>query len=124
MHPVRHQHSSDVQTVCAKAAFLMAALCAVCWQVLSAAAVPYDIVYVRAPRAGDNTHTRWAEVARPMFVEPGSDLVLLHPDGTEEVLVAAGKGAVADPCVSFDAQWVYYSFFADLSSGNWVGNSA
>jgi hypothetical protein len=99
------------------------ALCAVCWQVLSAAAVPYDIVYVRAPRAGDNTHVRWAEVARPMFVEPGSDLMLLHANGTEEVLVAAGKGAVADPCVSFDAQWIYYSYFTDLSSGYWIGNN-
>src|SRR4029453_6488673 len=107
---------------CTKAAFLVAALVAACWQVLPAATVPYDIVYVRAPRAGDDTLTRWAEVARPMFVEPGSDLVLLHPDGTEEVLVAAGRGAVADPCVSFDAQWIYYSYFPDLSA-YWANNT-
>src|SRR5262245_13809364 len=88
----------------------------------STAAVSYDIVYVRAPRAGDNTYTQWAEVYSPMGAEPGSDLILLHPDGSEEVLVAAGKGAVADPCVSFDAQWIYYSYFPDLSGGNWVGN--
>ena len=28
--------------------------------------------------------------------------MLLHPDGTEEVLVAAGEDAIADPFVSFD----------------------
>ncbi len=42
--------------------------------------------------------------------------MLLHPDGSEEVLVAGGVGAVTDPFVSFDAQWVYYSFFYDVRS--------
>ncbi len=40
--------------------------------------------------------------------------MLLHPDGSEEVLVAGGNGAVTDPFVSFDAQWVYYSYFPDV----------
>lgn len=58
-----------------------------------------------------------ADVFRPMWVEAGSDLVLLHPNGSEDVLVAAGKtGAVADPCVSFDAKWVYYSYFPDVTA--------
>jgi hypothetical protein len=39
----------------------------------------------------------------------------LHPDGTEEVLAAGGKGAIAEPYVSFDAQWVYYSYFHDTA---------
>ncbi|MFN7917484.1 MAG: hypothetical protein U0Q55_19210 [Vicinamibacterales bacterium] len=43
----------------------------------------------------------------------GSDLMLLHPDGTEEVLVPGGDGAIADPAVSFDAQWIYYARFHD-----------
>jgi hypothetical protein len=73
----------------------------------------YDIVYVRAPRFGDEKATRWAEVFNPLNVDPGSDLVLLHPDGSEEVLVDGGKGAVADPYVSFDGQWVYYVLFHD-----------
>lgn len=73
----------------------------------------YDIVYVRAPRFGDEKATRWAEVFHPMNVDPGTDLVLLHPDGSEEVLVKGGDGAVADPYVSFDAQWVYYVRFYD-----------
>ncbi len=73
----------------------------------------YDIVYVRAPRFGDEKATRWAEVFNPLNVDPGSDLVLLHPDGSEELLVEGKKGAVADPYVSFDGQWVYYVLFHD-----------
>ncbi|MFT5523481.1 MAG: hypothetical protein ACI9HK_001427, partial [Pirellulaceae bacterium] len=73
----------------------------------------YDIVYVRAPRFGDEQATRWAEVFNPLNVDPGSDLVLLHPDGSEEVLVTGGDGAVADPYVSFDGQWIYFVLFHD-----------
>ncbi len=76
--------------------------------------VDYDIVYVRQPRYGDETHTIWPEVFHPARAEPGADLMLLHPDGTEEVLVAGGVGSVTDPFVSFDGQWVYYSYFYDL----------
>ncbi len=74
----------------------------------------YDIVYVRAPRHGDDVGTNWAEISSPLFMDPGADLMLLHPDGEEEVLVAGGKGAVADPMVSFDGEWVYYTLFHDL----------
>src|SRR5689334_7063241 len=84
---------------------------------LSAAGpVSYDIVYVRAPRAGDNTYIRFPDVFFPTAMPSGSDLMLLHPDGTEEVLYAAGKGAVLDPAVSFDAQWVFFSYIPDASS--------
>jgi hypothetical protein len=76
--------------------------------------VPYDVVYVRQPRFGDNTNTIWPEVFHPARLDPGADLMLLHPDGREEVLVAGGNGGVTDPFVSFDAQWVYYSLFPDL----------
>ena len=80
----------------------------------AAAVVPYDIVYVRQPRFGANSNTIWPEVFHPARIDPGADLMLLHPDGTEEVLVAAGNGAVTDPFVSFDAQWVFYSYFPDV----------
>lgn len=80
----------------------------------AAAAVDYDIVYVRQPRFGDTQSTLWPEVFHPARLEPGADLVLLHPNGTEEVLVAGGNGAVTDPYVSFDAQWVYFSRFPDV----------
>ena len=76
-------------------------------------AVAYDVVYVRQPRRGDNTHIVWPEVCHPGRVEPGSDLMLLHPNGAEEVLVVAGNGAVTDPFISFDGQWVYYVYFPD-----------
>ena len=79
----------------------------------AAGALPYDVVYVRQPRYGDATNTTWPEVFHPARIDPGADLMLLHPDGSEEVLVAGGIGAVTDPFVSFDAQWVYYSYFPD-----------
>ena len=74
----------------------------------------YDIVYVRAPRRDPTGKSRWAEVGDPRTMEPGADLMLLHPDGTEEVLVAAeGNESVADPQVSFDGEWVYFARFHD-----------
>jgi len=75
----------------------------------------YDVVYVRTPRKGDAVGTNWAEISNPVFMDAGGDLMLLHPDGKEEVLVAGGAGAVADPMVSFDGEWVYYSKLHDLS---------
>jgi len=79
-----------------------------------ATGVNYDIVYVRAPRYGNDTNTKWPEVKSPVRMEPGSDLMLLHPDGSEEVLVKGGDGAVVDPFVSFDGQWIYFAKFHDL----------
>jgi hypothetical protein len=70
--------------------------------------IDYDIVYVRAP------HERFIfpDVGAPTLVEPGADLMLLHADGSEEILVAGGdRGSVADPFVSFDGEWVYHAFF-------------
>src|SRR6266436_5878180 len=63
----------------------------------------YDIVYVRARRAGDKIHKRfYTDIATPVTLEPGADLMLLHPDGSEDLLVKGGDGAVTDPVVSFD----------------------
>ncbi|MBI3857170.1 MAG: FecR domain-containing protein, partial [Planctomycetes bacterium] len=70
----------------------------------------YDIVYVRARRAGDEVHKRfYTDFSQPVTLEPGADLMLLNPDGKEELLVEGGKGSITDPMVSFDGQWVYYS---------------
>ncbi len=79
-----------------------------------AGVVDYDIVYLRRPRFGDATNTLWPDAARPHQMDPGTDLMLLHPDGSEEVLFDAGWGSVTDPYVSFDAQWVYFSYFHDM----------
>ncbi|MEM7248252.1 MAG: thrombospondin type 3 repeat-containing protein [Acidobacteriota bacterium] len=45
--------------------------------------------------------------------------MLLHPDGSEEILVAAGNGAVTDPFISFDGEWVFYSHFPDVRPGSY-----
>lgn len=74
----------------------------------------YDIVYVRQARYGDADNTIWPEVFHSARLDPGADLMLLHPDGSEEVLVAGGDGGVTDPFVSFDGTSVYYARFPDL----------
>jgi hypothetical protein len=79
----------------------------------------YDIVYVRAQRAGDEIHKRfYTDFSQPVTMEPGADLMLLHPDGREELLVEGGDGSITDPMVSFDGQWVYYSHLYNLKSHN------
>src|SRR5262245_1809662 len=85
----------------------------------------YDIVYVRTPRKGNAPHSsRWADAAFPMNVDAGGDLMLLHPDGSEERLVEGGNGSVTDPFVSFDGEWVYYSHFSDLRQRQGQGGAA
>src|SRR5262249_13139301 len=70
----------------------------------------YDVVYVRAPRMVKGKDGKeqqapvWPDASNPENLRAATDLMLLHPDGKEEVLVEGGKGAVADPYVSFDAQ--------------------
>jgi len=74
----------------------------------------YDIVYVRAPRPAGKAVSRWAEVGDPRTMDPGADLMLLHPNGSEEVLVPVKPHeSIADPFVSFDGQWVYYAKMHD-----------
>ena len=80
--------------------------------------VDYDVVYVRQPRFGDETNTTWPEVFHPARADPGADLMLLHPDGTEEILVDCTVCSVTDPVLSFDARLVYYSLFHDLTQVN------
>jgi hypothetical protein len=77
----------------------------------------YDIVYVRAPRTQPDGRSRWAEVGDPRSMEPGADLMLLHPDGSEEVLVPVqGNESIADPFVSFDGKSVYFAKLHDAKS--------
>jgi hypothetical protein len=85
----------------------------------------YDLVYIRTPRKGNAPHSsRWPDASLPLNVDAGGDLMLLHPDGSEELLVAGGKGSVTDPSVSFDGEWVYYSRFEDLTDRTGHGGSA
>lgn len=73
----------------------------------------YDIVYVRGTRRTDGKEARWAEFSKPTMMELGADLMLLHPDGSEEVLVNGADGSVMDPYVSFDGESVYFTKFVD-----------
>ena len=81
----------------------------------------YDIVYVRAPRTvkdkdgKDRLAMVWPDASQPFNMRASTDLMLLHPDGSTEELVAGAPGAIADPYVSFDAQWVYYTHFHDVA---------
>src|SRR4029453_8915134 len=60
----------------------------------------YDIVYVRADRAGDEMHKRFfTDFWQRVTMERGAALMLLHPDGTKEVLVEGGNGSVPDPVI-------------------------
>jgi len=73
--------------------------------------VDYDIVYIRQLRLGDNINTLWPEVFHPARLDAGADLILLHPDGSEEILVDCDVCSVTDPFVSFDAQWFFLVCF-------------
>ena len=83
-------------------------------------AYDYDVVYVRVPRKGDDVVSKWPEIAHPVSMDPGADLMWLPPDGREEVLVEGGKGSVTDPMMSLDGRWVYYSHIHDMKI-NWAG---
>jgi hypothetical protein len=77
----------------------------------------YEIVYVRARRAGDKIHKRfYTDFSQPVTMEPGADLMLLHPDGREELLAEGSAGSITDPVVSFDGQWVYFVHIYNLQN--------
>ncbi len=76
--------------------------------------LPYSVVYVREPRLGDQTEVPMPEVMNAVRLAPGTDLMLLKPDGSEEVLFAGGNGGVMDPAMSFDARTVFFSYCSDL----------
>lgn len=81
--------------------------------------IDYDIVYVRARRAGDQIHKRfYTDFSQPVTMESGADLMLLHPDGREELLVEGGTGSITDPVVSFDGKSIYYVHLYDLQKAN------
>ena len=79
----------------------------------------YDIAYIRARRAGDKVHKRFfTDFSSPVTMEPGADLMLLHPDGKEEVLAEGGRGSITDPIVSFDGKWIYFTRIYNLENTN------
>ena len=112
LHPISAVRSS--------AGLLTAALALACAAPLFAVpadhGIDYDIVYVRQPRYGDDVNTIWPEIFHPARAEPGADLVLLHPDGSEEILVDCDRFAPSPTLSSpSTAEWVYYAYFHDQS---------
>jgi hypothetical protein len=87
----------------------------------------YPVVYVRAPKLikkkNNDVASAWPEFGHPTRIDAGYDLMLLHPNGNEEVLVPGGRGAVTDPFVSFDGESVYYSYFHDPNAGEWTAGA-
>src|SRR5437660_962620 len=62
----------------------------------------YDIVYVRAPRTMKDRGSErlamvWPDASEPFNMRASTDLMVLHPDGRDELLVAGAPGAIADP---------------------------
>src|SRR3954463_14258594 len=89
--------------------------------VLAAAGLAGALAFgtARPRRDGDKIHKRfYTDIATPVTLEPGADLMLLKPDGKEEVLVEGGDGAVTDPVVSFDGESVYYTLIHTLKGAN------
>ena len=98
--------------------------------------LPYDLLYVRSPYFGAGLEARdsvWSDTARPLTPDPGAQLARLRKDGVREVLfpqeryrsqidTPAGKplsvGSVSDLNVSFDGQWVLFTWYHDLTSVN------
>jgi hypothetical protein len=80
----------------------------------------YPVIFLSSPRYGNTVLAKLPDVFTTMQLEPGTHLMLLDPgSGAPEVLVDAGtQGAVLDPVVSFDAQYVYYSFCTDVVARN------
>lgn len=80
------------------------------------AAVPFPVTYVRHPITA--AKPRINDIEKQNITSPGSCLMLVQPDGTEEVLVDPGAlGGILDPAVSLDGQWIYYSQQASAKSG-------
>ena len=82
--------------------------------------IDYDIVVCRMPNAGNQERNAFPDAANmSLYVGRGTQLVLIHPDGGEEVLFDPGpNGAVVDPCVSFDGRSIYFARFVDPEDFN------
>ncbi len=98
--------------------------------------LPYDLLYVRAPYFGagpEAANSVWPDTVRPLTPDPGGQLVRLRRDGVREVLFPLDRyrslidtpaltplaaGSVADLNVSFDGQWVLFTWYHDLTRVN------
>jgi len=85
--------------------------------------VNYDIVYVRYPAKNPNGKAvTIPQGEQPYVIAAGADLMLLHPNGSEEILVDCKVCSVMDPYISLDGKTVYYSLIEEASrkSASWI----
>lgn len=82
------------------------------------AEIDYKIAAVRSKRVAGETNPMIQQVMDPIDHQPGQDLVTIDPDGTEQVLVSAGSGAIFDICPSLDASKIYFSWVHDQTKVN------
>ncbi|WP_440903480.1 hypothetical protein ACMZOO_11495 [Catenovulum sp. SX2] len=76
--------------------------------------VDYDIVYVRYPATDpDGSWVTISQGEQHYKVAAGADLMLLHPDGSETVLVDCEVCSVVDPYISNDGKTVYYALISE-----------
>ena len=74
----------------------------------------FPVTFLRAKRSGKHP-----EVFKPLRFEPGTQLWIRDPDGTERMLVDPGPdAAVVDPSVSIDGTRILYSLATQLSRSN------
>jgi hypothetical protein len=100
-------------------------------RVMQYAQLSYAVVYVRCPRGQEpvnwmgaksllnwnGVNDMWLSASNNIYQQPGCDLVLHHPDQTEEILVGcANSCTVADPAVSLDGSKIAFTYFPDTSS--------
>lgn len=82
--------------------------------------IAYDIVACRMPVAGNADRDAFPDAHNfSLYLGRGTELILIHPDGSEEVIFSPGPdGAVADPLVSFDGKTIYFVRFQDPENYN------
>ena len=89
------------------------------------------IVYVRYPNVDtrfpvDSREYKFVTIPQgevPYKIAPGADLVLLNPDGKEEIIVDCTTCSVMDPYISYDGSTVYYSLIENAHSSrpaSWI----
>ncbi len=82
-----------------------------------------EIVYVRYPKETSlQPFITIPQGEHAYRIAAGADLMLLRPDGSEQILVDCAVCSVMDPFISFDGNTVYYSLIEESgdASASWI----
>lgn len=87
--------------------------------------VSYDIVYVRYPGTDPDgkDFITIPQGESAYAIAQGADLMLLKPNGTQEVIVDCTTCSVMDPYLSYDATTVYYSKIVNIDTATETDNA-